>query len=196
VSGTFAFLRRPRLTLGHDPEQFSEDRVPAGNTGWWWRMRVSNAQRRWHMVVPRTAQEVEVFVVSLRRIPSTGSNAREPVVSGRRLPWTLSPEEEDKSAPARIPAGTFRYLDVVGPRRWEDVERGSSAAAMPLMPPPDPSDAGRYDLAAHPGTWEAEIVVSAEDIRATHWLLTAEVPHTFTFANVTQDAVKITVQPK
>ena len=54
VSGTFAFLRRPRLKLKHDPQEArSEDIVPAiDSESWWWRGRVVNTNRSWRFFAP------------------------------------------------------------------------------------------------------------------------------------------------
>jgi hypothetical protein len=168
VSGTFAFLRRPRLKLQHDPAQVREDIVDARNrTGHWSRVRVSNAARVWGILTPRTAKNVEVIVTRLRH--KDDEEAPKPVVSGRRLGWTA--EDRVEATSTSIPAGTWRYLSVIGPRHAGKVQVSRFAVNLHRAV----SD-NRYDLNRHPGVWEAEIVVAADDIAARRWRMTLDVP--------------------
>lgn len=182
LSGTFAFLRRPRLRLEHQPKKVPEDVVHAGEQGWWWRVRVVNANRSWGLFVPKTARDVEVFVTSLRRTHDGYGNSVErddpldtPVVSGRRIPWTIPHKDKkvdpDGIAPASIPAGTFRHLSAIGPRLTGKGQKRTRQAfcALRLKPSTTPD---RYDFDQRPGTWVAELIVSAEDVRARRWRMT------------------------
>jgi hypothetical protein len=185
LSGTFAFLRRPRLKLEHQPDKAREDVVPGGECEWWWRVRVVNDNRSWGLFVPKTAQDVEVFVTSLRRThDQDGKECKScdpddtPVVSGRRIPWTIPHKDKkadpDGIAPVSIPAGTFRYLSAIGPRHAGEGEDRATHAfyAVRLKPSTTPD---RYDLDQRRGTWVAAIVVSTDDVRARRWEMTIRV---------------------
>ncbi len=113
---------------------------------------------------------MEVFVTSLRRICDEDGNEIQPgdpldapVVSGCRIPWTIPHKDKtadpDGIAPANIPAGTFRYLSAIGPRRATTIEEGKGELVCALKLKPGPTQ-DRYDLDWRPGTWEAHVLVS------------------------------------
>jgi hypothetical protein len=156
--------------------------------------------------VPKTAQAVEVFVTSLRwtrdegRDEITASGPLDaPVVSGRRIPWTIPHKDKkadpDGIAPASIPAGTFRYLSAIGPRyAAEGGDRAPVAFyALQLKPSTTPD---RYDLDQQPGTWEADVLLSADDVRARRWRMTIAVAAGPFGSDIEgKSAVRITVEP-
>lgn len=219
VSGTFALLRRPRLKLAHKPDKVEEDVVPGGKEGeWYWRVRVLVAKRSWGLFVPRTAQGVEIFVTRLRRTHNAkgkkvaqGKPLDTPVVSCRRIPWTIPTNDRradpDGIAPVSIPAGTFRYITAIGPRYAVDEARTIGARlcrgqrgphtrtrkafyALHLKPG---TTADRYDIGQWPGTWVAELVVSADDVRARRWSMTIVVAASSLDGDRTKDAVTLTL---
>jgi hypothetical protein len=203
LSGTFAFLRLPRLKLAHDPDNVPEDVVPGSECEWWWRVRVVNANRSWGLFVPRTAKGVEVFVTSLRRTHDADGNRVEsddsldmPVVSGRRIPWTIPRKDKkadpDGIAPVSIPAGTFRYLSAIGPRYTGDGEARTRRAFYALHLKPG-TTAGRYDIDQRQGIWVAKLVVSADDVRARRWRITIRLAAPSDSEDRPKDAVTLTL---
>jgi hypothetical protein len=150
---------RPHLSLYFDPSPSPSnlDVVTAGKPVMHWaRLRVENEPGR------RTAEEVEVLVLSFRPIDGKGALAP---LNGRLLPW-VGLRSSDMNSPVtrtHIPAGIARRVDLLSVSKTETGHARGRLEAIPTV------EDGRASV--NPGRYIVELAVAARDIDAVRFAL-------------------------